>query len=91
MSWLSKIKNEYKDEEDTSEARTYMREKLRSASNIKSAVTTDHVAAKNHTINWVNAQIIDKEGHKTTVWLKVAIWIRHRGTNIVNKDEVSTN
>ena len=48
---------------------------------------TDHVAATNHAINWDDTKIIDKEGHKTTRWLKEAIWIRRRGTNTMNKDE----
>ena len=52
----------------------------------KSAIT-DHVAATNHAINWDEAKIIDKEGHKTTRWLKEAIWIRRRGQDTMNKDE----
>jgi hypothetical protein len=52
----------------------------------KSAIT-EHVAATNHVIGWEEAKVIDKEAHKTTRWLKEAIWIRRRGKKTLNKDE----
>ena len=80
--------NKHKDEVDKFEAKTYTRalRKSKIGDQHKSAVT-DHVAATNHAINWDDTHIIDKEGHKTTRWLKEAIWIRRRGTNTMNKDE----
>ena len=52
----------------------------------KSAIT-DHVAATNHTINWEEAKVIDREPDKCTRWLKEAIWIRKKGKQTLNKDE----
>ena len=48
----------------------------------KSAIT-DHVAATNHSINWEEAKVIDREADKCTRWLKEAIWIRRRGQQII--------
>ena len=52
----------------------------------KSAIT-DHVAATNHSINWEESKVIDRESHKCTRWLKEAIWIRRKGKQTLNKDE----
>ena len=52
----------------------------------KSAIT-DHVAATNHSINWEEAKVIDREAGKCTRWLKEAIWIHKRGQQTLNKDE----
>ena len=48
---------------------------------------TEHVAESNHVIGWDKAEVIDKEAHKTTRWLKEAIWIRRKGKDTLNKDE----
>ena len=50
----------------------------------KSAIT-DHVARENHIIDWDNARILDKEQDRKTRWIKEAIWIRTRDTNM-NRD-----
>ena len=52
----------------------------------KSAIT-DHVAATNHSINWEEAKVTDREVDKCTRWLKEAIWIRRQGQQTLNKDE----
>ena len=52
---------------------------------------TDHVVLTNHNIKWDAAKVIDSESHKTTRWVKEAIWIRRKGKNTLNKDEGHTN
>ena len=52
----------------------------------KSAIT-DHVVATNHSINWEDAKVIDREADKCTRWLKESIWIRRRGQQTLNKYE----
>ena len=52
----------------------------------------EHVALSNHVIGWDDAKLIDKETHKTTRWLKEAIWIKRRGgigNSTMNKSEGS--
>ena len=51
----------------------------------KSAIT-DRVAATNHSINWEEAKVIDREADKCTRWIKEAIWIHRRGQQTLNKD-----
>ena len=52
----------------------------------KSAIT-DHVAQRNHDINWEEAKVIDKDSNKQTRWIQEAIWIRKRGAQVINCDE----
>ena len=79
---------EHKTEVDKVSAKSYTRAQRKTSidEQYKSAVT-EHVAATNHVIGWEEAKVIDKEAHKTTRWLKEAIWIRRRGKSTLNKDE----
>ena len=79
---------EHKTEVDKVSAKSYTRAQRKASidEQYKSAVT-EHVAATNHAIGWDEAKVIDKEAHKTTRWLKEAIWIRRKGQSTLNKDE----
>ena len=48
---------------------------------------TDHVADTNHVIGWENGNVLATESHRTTRWMKEAIFIRRRGQKTMNKDE----
>jgi len=54
----------------------------------KSAIT-DHVAKKNHVINWSSAKILDRESHQKTQKLKECIYI-HKEVNCMNRDKEPT-
>ena len=58
-----------------------------SASEVHKSAITDHVAQENHTIDWKNASILDRESNKQKRWIRESIWIRRQGTNIINRDE----
>ena len=80
--------SEHKTETEKLSAKNYTRSQRKaSTSEIFKSAITEHVAASNHMIGWDEAKIIDLEPHKTTRWLKEAIWIRSRGVNTMNKDE----
>ena len=51
----------------------------------------EHVAHSNYVIGWDDSKLIDKEPHKTTRWLKEAIWIKRGGIGnaTMNKSEGS--
>ena len=58
-----------------------------STTELQKSAITDHVVDTNHSIEWDNAKIIDRESDKTTRWLKEAIWIKRRGNKTINRDE----
>ena len=79
---------EHKTETEKLSAKNYTRfQRKASTSEIFKSAITEHVAASNHVIRWVEAKIIDLEPDKTTMWLREAIWIRSRGVSTMNKDE----
>jgi hypothetical protein len=80
--------DEHKKEANKVSAKSYTRayKKASVDEQYKSAIT-EHVASSNHVIGWEEVKVIDKEAHKTTRWLKEAIWIRRKGKETLNKDE----
>jgi len=41
----------------------------------KSAIT-DHAVEQNHVIDWDSAEVVAREAHRQTRWIKEALWIR---------------
>ena len=41
----------------------------------KSAIT-DHAVEENHVIDWDSAEVVAREAHRQTRWIKEALWIR---------------
>ena len=58
---------------------------------MKSSIA-DHVANKNHLINWEESNILAKDNERNTRWIRESIWIRRKGgtnykRNLMNADE----
>jgi len=54
----------------------------------KSALT-GHANQANHTIDWKNTTVIDREQHRPTRWIKAAVRIRKESHRAMNRDEGS--
>jgi len=79
---------EHQKEVEKFESKPYTRaSRTSSVTEIHKSAITDHVASTNHSIQWEDAKVIDREADKTTRWLKEAIWIRRKGKDTLNKDE----
>ena len=52
---------------------------------LKSAVT-EHCSKENH-MNWEDCKILDSETNKKRRWIKESMWLRKRGTKVMNRDE----
>ena len=55
----------------------------------KSAIT-DHTLQNKHVINWDDAKVLQMECDASAGYICKSIWIRKRGTNVMNRDEGST-
>jgi hypothetical protein len=45
------------------------------------------VARANHIIDWEGASILEREENSKARWIRESIWIRRRGTTVMNRDE----
>ena len=52
---------------------------------VYTSAVTDHASHHNHSIDWNNIKVVDKETVRFTRWIKEAIWIRQ--TKNFNRDE----
>ena len=62
---------------------------LHSLSEQNKSALTDHASRDNHTINWPQATILDRESDRGTRWIKEAVHIRKEGRSSMNRDEGS--
>ena len=78
---------EHQKEVTTIEKIKYTRNARKSSTSaINKSAITDHVQQKNCVINWEQAKVIDRENHRTSRWIKEAIWLR-KTPNKMNRDE----
>ena len=47
----------------------------------------DHALQNNHIINWDDAKVLQMESDSSARYIRESIWIRKRGTNVMNRDE----
>ena len=52
----------------------------------KSAIT-DQALQNNRVINWDDAKVLQMESDTSARYIRESIWIRKRGTNVMNRDE----
>ena len=52
----------------------------------KSAIA-DHALQNNHVINWDDAKVLQMESDASARYIRESIWIRKRGTNVMNRDQ----
>ena len=47
----------------------------------------DHALQNNHVINWDDVNVLQMESDASARYIREYIWIRKRGTNVMNRDE----
>jgi len=81
---------EHKTEVEATTKKPFTRsQRLHSLSEQNKSALTDHGSRNNHTINWSQATILDKESDRSTRWIKEAVHIRKEGRSSMNRDEGS--
>ncbi len=79
---------EHQKELEKFEAKPYTRQTRKtSVTEPHKSAITDHVSATNHSINWDESRVIDRESNRLTCWIKESIWIKRRGKHTMNKDK----
>ena len=70
--------------------RTYTRSQRKaSLMEYSKSALTDHANQANHTIDWKNTTVIDREQDRPTRWIKEVVHIRKKGHRTMNRDQDS--